>query len=75
MSYLKDLQDMQRRIGRELVNIYQKEFASSSSASNVMKIFDEVLEATLSKFINNKSNIFLTIKFKSELLNKTLLQS
>jgi hypothetical protein len=75
LSYLKDLQDMQRRIGRELVNIYQKEFASSSPASNVMKIFDEVLEAALSKFINNKSNIFLTIKFKSELLNKTLLQS
>jgi hypothetical protein len=73
LSYLKDLQDIQRRMGRDLVNIYQKDFATKSG--NLVKVFDDVLEAVLNKYINNKSNIFLTIRFKSELLEKTLLHA
>jgi uncharacterized membrane-anchored protein YjiN (DUF445 family) len=71
LSYIKDLDAIQNRLGRELVNMYQKEHKSSSKPANV--IFQDLINSVLSKLINSKSNIFNTIQYKSELLRKTLM--
>jgi hypothetical protein len=71
LSYIKDLDAIQNRLGRELANMYQKEHKGSSKPANV--IFQDLINSVLSKLINSKSNIFNTIQYKSELLRKTLL--
>jgi hypothetical protein len=71
VSYLKDLQAMQAKLGRELTNVYQSDYAD---IRDINKAFNGVMGDVLAKIINNKSNIFITIKYKSELLQKTLLK-
>lgn len=71
LSYIKDLDAIQNQIGRELVNIYQREYKDSNKSINI--IFADLMDRVLSKIMNNKSNIFNTIRYKSELMRKTLL--
>jgi len=71
LSYIKDLDAIQNRLGRELISIYQKEYKGSTKSVNV--VFFELMDRVLSKILSNKSNIFNTIQYKSELLRKTLL--
>lgn len=67
LSYVKDLEAIQYRLGRELINTYQNEFRKSNNA------FHDLLMKVLTKLISNKSNIFTSIQYKSELLATTLL--
>jgi hypothetical protein len=72
ISYLKDLDAIQGHLGRELINVYQKEI-KNSSGSSVASMFSDLMNRVLSKILGNKSNIFNTMQYKSELLTKTLL--
>lgn len=68
LSYVKDLEAIHHRLGRELINTYQSDYKNSRG-----QVFEDLLMQVLSKLINNKSNIFISMQYKAELLQKTLL--
>lgn len=59
ISYVKDLDNINKRLERELKNAHE----ASPKAS-----FSTIMDEVLSKFINSKSNLSATIDYKSKML-------
>jgi hypothetical protein len=90
LSYFKDIDHIQRSFRHDLIEAYHKDYIvkfeqalgaiTSSNSSNAMirhkllDVFGELLLGTLERYINRRSNIYLLLDRKSELLNKTLLK-
>lgn len=86
-AYARDLDKLQRSIGRDMEEFYLKDYQSalnrsvgsqisvSQLASTKNKVIDtiaSVLEDLLEKYVNRKSNIYISITGKLELLEKSL---
>jgi hypothetical protein len=79
MSYLRDIDKIQRGVQRDLLNlIHKKEYADrlgrARTWEDVFKILGEALVETLERYINRRSGIYIAMTSKAELLEKTLIR-
>lgn len=85
-SYFYDISIIQKSMKKDAENIYTKEYQQKienilkQNNSNLyiknetIKIFGQILDEILEKFVNRKSGIYLSIQKKFDLLSKTLLK-
>ena len=77
MSYLSDLNSLENRLLKKIKDIYQRLHQEKLKKSTDIKnkaitVFGEVLKMTLEDLITEKSNIYATIKIKTDILNQYL---
>jgi hypothetical protein len=86
LAYLPDLDRFQKGFKKDVELIYRDLHQSKALAlltsSNVLniknkltEIYQIIIEEVLVKYINRKSNIYLTIRKKAEILTKTLINN
>jgi hypothetical protein len=89
MSYFRDIDKIRRGFRNDLLRVYKEHYESlekqlggdkipeskvSMARHQVLKLIGELLKEILEKYINRRSNVYLSIERKSEILQKTLLE-
>lgn len=75
LSYVRDLQQTKNKLESDLVEVYSARYSDRFKKADKFKslsLFDEYMDDVLSRVVNRKSNIFLTVQYKSEILNKNI---
>jgi hypothetical protein len=89
LSYFRDIDRIQKTFRHDVIETYHRDFVQKMETAigsskvveskeamvrnKVLALIGEILLSVLEKYINRKSNIYLTIDKKVELLDKTLL--
>jgi hypothetical protein len=75
LSYVRDLQNTKNKIENDLVEVYSSEYSGKFRKADKFKsrkLFSELMDDVLARVINSKSSVFLTVQYKSELLEKSM---
>lgn len=89
ISYFRDIDKIQKGLKHDMVETYKKEYEeklektigvdkvseskTAMARNQILLILENVLNEVLEKYINRRSNIYLSIDKKLELLSKTIL--
>jgi len=90
LSYFRDIDKIHKGFKRDVVDTYKStheeklkkligvgnvpESKMAMTKNQILLIFGEILDEVLEKYINRKSNIYITLDRKVDLLNRTLNQ-
>jgi len=81
LSSLRDINSLYRGMIRTVNEIYKKEYdpvvllkkSQTQIRTGISDMMDSILEEVLKKYISERSNVFLTLENKVELMTRTLL--